>query len=109
MGHTPVKCLITNKSATIILGDESRELVVGLASVCLVVLVVLGMYLRRKLVTQYGIDLNLSCCDKGTVKSSNESSTLGEHYFVLGNYKHQLVVQSTHCLPFTVRMFIGLV
>ncbi|XP_073995656.1 synaptotagmin 14 [Rhodnius prolixus] len=63
-------------------GDESRELVVGLASVCLVVLVVLGMYLRRKLVTQYGIDLNLSCCDKGTVKSSNESSTLGEAFSV---------------------------
>ncbi|KAK9496868.1 hypothetical protein O3M35_012911 [Rhynocoris fuscipes] len=62
-------------------GSETAGFVVALASICIIVLAVIAVYLRKKLTTQYGLDIKFSCCDKGP-SSGNEVSTLGEAFSV---------------------------
>lgn len=52
---------------------DATSAVVGMGSGCILILIVLAVYFHKKLCFQYGVHINLPCCDK----SLRPSSSLG--------------------------------
>ncbi|CAH1392719.1 unnamed protein product [Nezara viridula] len=66
------------ESQSFIYNGDATSAVVGMGSGCILILIVLAVYFHKKLCFQYGVHLNLPCCDK----SLRPSSSLGEAFKV---------------------------